>query len=270
MWITDFNDYKAFLKALIKTYPKGGRGQSRRLAEHLGVAPIVVSQILARDRHFSPDQALRATKHFGMDEKTSEYFVFLVSYARAETKDLKTFYRDKLDRMRKESEDVKNLVRQSKKILSEENKGIYYSDWYFAAVHTLTSIEEYQTVDSLSEYLGLSRTKVGDIVSFLIETGICIDGPGGKVLRGTTSIHVDSKSPFVNCHRRNWRDKAKEKFSSLSEEDLFISSVVAISEKDAELFRKSLLQLVQTFSKEVVPPSPEETTRCLNIDWFKF
>lgn len=269
MWISDFNDYKAFLKALIKTYPKSGRGQSRRLAEHLNVAPIVVSQILARDRHFTTDQALQVTKHFGMDEKTSEYFVFLVNYARAETKDLKTFYRSKLDRMKKESEDIKNLVR-NKKLLSEENKGIYYSNWYYAAVHLLTSIEEYQTVDALADYLGLSRTKIGEIVSFMIETGICVEGPGGKVVRGSTSIHVDSNSPFVNSHRRNWRDKAREKFTTPGEQDLFYSSVVALSEKDAELFRKSLLQLIETFSKKIVAPSPEETTRCLNIDWFKF
>lgn len=269
MWISDFNDYKAFLKALIKTYPKRGRGQSRRLAEHLNVAPIVVSQILARDRHFTADQALQVTKYFGMDEKTSEYFVFLVNYARAETKDLRAFYRAKLDRMRKDSEDIKSLYGNTKS-LSEENKGIYYSNWYYAAVHTLTSIPKYQTVDALAEYLGLSRTKVGEIVSFMIETGICVEGPDGKVVRGSTKIHVDSKSPFVNSHRRNWRDKARENFTTPGEEDIFYSSVVALSEKDAEKFRKSLLQLIETFSKEVVAPSPEETTRCLNIDWFKF
>lgn len=269
MWITDFNDYKAFLKAMIKSYPKNGRGQSRRLAEHLKVAPIVVSQILARDRHLTPDQALQVTRHFGMDEKTSEYFVFLVNYARAETKDLKAFYRTKLDRMRKESEDIKNLVR-NKTLLSEENKGRYYSDWYYVAIQTLTSIKKYQTVDALAEYLGLSRARVGEVVSFLVETGLCIEGPGGKILHGKTSIHVDSKSPFVNSHRRNWRDKAREKFTAPGEDDVFYSSVVALSEADAELFRKTLLQLIQNFSKEVVAPSAEETARCLNIDWFKF
>lgn len=269
MWITDFNDYKAFLKALMKTYPKSGRGQSRRLAEHLNVAPIVVSQIVARDRHFTPDQALKVASHFGMDEKTSEYFVFLVNHARAETRELKSFYKSKLERLRKDAENIKNLVR-NKKLLSEENKGIYYSNWYYAAVHLLTSIGQFQTVDALAEYLGLSRTKVGEIVAFMLDTGICVEGPGGKIIRGSTSIHVDSNSPYVNSHRRNWRDKAREKFTSPGENDLFYSSVVALSEKDADRFRKTLLQLIENFSKKVVAPSPEETTRCLNIDWFKF
>lgn len=269
MWISDFNDYKAFLSALIKTYPKSGRGQSRRLAEHLNVAPIVVSQILARDRHFTADQALQVTKYFGMDEKTAEYFLFMVNFAKAETKDLKSFYRNKLDRLRKDSEDIKNLVR-NKTVLSEENKGRYYSDWYYVAIQTLTSIKKYQTIDALAEHLGLTRTKVGEVVAFLVETGLCIETAGGKISHGKTSIHVDSKSPFVNSHRRNWRDKAREKFTAPDEDDVFYSSVVALSESDAEKFRKSLLQLIQSFSKEIVAPSPEETARCLNIDWFKF
>lgn len=269
MWISDFNDYKAFLKALIKTYPKSGRGQSRRLAEHLNVAPIVVSQILARDRHFTADQALQVTKYFGMDDRASEFFVFLVNFARSETKELKAFYRSRLDRMRKDAEDIKNLVR-NKKTLSEENKGIYYSNWYYAAVHILTAIKEFQTIDSISEQLNLSRTKVGEVLAFLVDTGICVEEFGGRFKLGSFSIHVDSKSPYVNSHRRNWRDKAREKFTSPGEDDLFYSSVVALSEKDAELFRKKLLQLIETFSKEIVAPSPEETSRCLNIDWFKF
>lgn len=268
MRVTDYDDYKAFLRALMKTFPKRGRGQSRRLAEHLSVAPIVVSQILARDRHFTPEQAIRVAGYFGLDERSAEYFVFMVNLARADSKELKTFYREKLDKLKTEAENIRNLV-VGKGVLSEDQKGIYYSNWYYAAVQILSSIKEYQTVDAIAGYLSLPRGKIGEVVSFLLETGLCVEDKFGKIGPGPKSIHVDSKSPFVNSHRRNWRDKAKEKFSNPGPTDMFYSAVQALSVKDSELFKQRLLRLIEEFSKQV-EPSPEETSMCLNIDWFKF
>lgn len=268
MWISEFSNYKAFLKALIKSLPKKGYGQLRRLAEHLNVAPIIVSQVLSGDRHFSAEQAIKTATYFGLDEKATEYFIYLVSHARADNKELKSFYDQRLSRLREESQKIKNLV-QGHEVLSDADKGIFYSNWYYVAVQTLTSMEKYRTVDAIAEYLNLSRQKVGEVISFLIQSGLCVQGENGRVLQGTKSTHVDDKSPFVNSHRRNWREKAREKFTSPGPHDLFYSSPVALSEKDAELFRKELLTLIQSFSKQVAP-SPEETTMCLNIDWFKF
>lgn len=82
-------------------------------------------------------------------------------------------------------------------------------------------------------------------------------------------FRLQKARPFVNNHRRNWREKAREKFAAPEETDFFYSSPVALSEKDAEQFRKQLLEMIKEFSKRVAA-SPEETTMCLNIDWFKF
>ncbi len=269
MWITEFKDYKTYLKALLKTYPKHGRGQSRRLADHLNVAAIVVSQVLARDRHFTPEQAIKVAEFFGMDARTSEYFIFLVNYARADSKELKAFYQNKLAALRTEAENIRNLVQGKTGLLSKEDQGVYYSNWYYVAVRALSALPQTQTVEALASYLGMSRADIGEIVSFLVEAGLCVQDERGKIRPGPKQIHIENKSPFVNNHRRNWRDKAKEKLSGPGNDDFFYSSVVTLSEKDAELFRKKLLQFIQDFSKQV-RASPEETNRCLNIDWFKF
>jgi uncharacterized protein (TIGR02147 family) len=268
MWIADFDDYKAFLKGLIATYPKKGRGLSRRLAEHLNVAPVVVSQILARDRHFTPDQAPKVAAFFGLDERATEYFIYLVCRDRADGKELKAFYGEKLARLRADAQKIKHHV-QGRDALSETAKGVFYSNWYYSGVRILSSIDGFQTTERIAEYFGLSRSKVGEIIAFLVETGLCVQDEGGRIVRGPKSTHVDDKSPFVNNPRRNWRDTAREKFGSPGTEDLFYSSPVALSKKDAELFRKELLKLIKDFSKQVAD-SPEETTMCLNIDWFKF
>lgn len=267
MWIADFKNYKVFLKALLKTYPKGGRGQSRRLADHLNVQPIVVSQILVRDRHFTADQAIKVSEFFGFDEGTAECFLYLVNLERADTKGLKDFYRKKLERIREEAQKVKNLV-QGREQLSELDKGVFYSNWYYCAVNLITSIQGYQTVDSIAEYFGMNRNQVGEIVSFLVSTGLCIEEKG-KIKMGTKSTHVPDGNPFVNNHRRNWREKAVEKFTSPSTGDLFFAGPVSLSEKDGEAIRGELMELIKRFSARVAN-SPEEKLMCLNIDWFKF
>ena len=267
MWVLEFSDYKEFLNALLKTFPKRGRGQTQKLADYLGVQAMTVSHVLSRDRDFTPDQAVRVAQYFGLDDKATEYFLYLVNLSRADTPYLKKFYESKLAQMRADAQKIKNLV-AGREELTDEEKGIFYSNWYFCGVSLLTSIEKYQTVEAIADYTGLSRAKVGEIVSFLVNTGLCVR-ENGKIRMGTKSTHVDDKSEFVNSHRRNWREKAREKFTEPGSHDLFYSSPVSLSEKDAELFRKELLRVIKDFSKQV-QASPEQKTMCLNIDWFEF
>ncbi len=268
MWITEFKDYKAFIKATIRTFPQNGRGQMQRLARHLSVSPMVISHILTRKRDLTPDQALRTAEYFGFDERTTEYFVDLVHLGRASTRELRAYYEQKLSQLREQSQNIKNLV-QGREELSDVDKGMFYSNWYYSGVRLLSSIEKFQTTEAIAGYFGLSRAKVGEIVSFLVTTGLCVQDSSGRIKMGPKATHVSSTSEFVNSHRKSWRDKAREKFTEPGEDDLFYSSPVSLSKKDAEIFRKELLELIKNFSKQVAD-SPAEQLMCLNIDWFKF
>lgn len=267
MWIVDFTNYKVFLKTYLRSLPKGGRGQSSKLAGFLKLSPMALSHIMTRERHLTQEQALKVADFFGFDPRASEYFIYLVNFARADSKELKAFYKTKLDSIRVEDQNIKNLV-DGKSELSESDKGIFYSNWYFSGVRLLSSIAGFQSVDAIASYFGLTRKMAGEIVSFLVGTGLCVETEG-QVRMGTKSTHVDDKSPFVNSHRRNWRNKAIEKFTLPGPEDLFYSSPVSVSNEDAVHFRKELLEVIKRFSLKV-KDSPEQRLMCLNIDWFQF
>lgn len=268
MWIVEFSDYKDFLSKLIKTYPKRGRGQAASLARHLNTSPMVISQILVRDRHFTLDQAVQVAAFFGFDELASEYFVFMVGHARAETKDLKKFYDYKMSRIREESNKIKAKV-VGKEFLSEAERGVFYSNWYYSAISCLVSIKGYQTVDAIAAYFNeIPKSKVAECVSFLVSSGVCQE-EGGLILSGQTSSHVSEPSPFLNNHRRNWRLKAIDAFSEHNPESIHFSGPVSLSKKDSEILKKQLLQFIKEFSARVAP-SPEEKLMCLNIDWFGY
>lgn len=267
MNIYQTTSYKAFLRGLIKQFPKNGRGLSTRLAEHLNLPPTVVSQILGRDRHFTPDQAVEVAAFFGLDERSTDYFIMLVHLARAESKKLKSHYEQKLAKLRLEAENLRNLVR-GREELTEGDKARFYSNWYYSGVFNLSAIKGFQTVEAIADYYGMSRAKIGEVVSFLLECGLLVENDG-ELSPGLKSTHVADKSEFVNNHRRNWRDKAREKFTTAGENDIFLSAPVSMGERDAELFRAELLKLIKSFSK-LVEPSPSEKLQCLNIDWFEF
>jgi uncharacterized protein (TIGR02147 family) len=267
MEILDFSDYKLYLKECIKTFPKGGRGQARKLAAYLNVTPMVVSHILTRDRHFTPDQAYKVARHFGLSERDTEYFLSLINRDRTETRELRGYYERKLEKIREDAKNIRSRV-EGREFLTDEDKGIFYSNWYYTGISVLASIKGYQTVNSIADYLGLSPMKVGEVVAFLLATGICVE-ENGKLRGGKTASHLGKDSPFINGHRRNWREKALQKFSDPDLTDMFFSGPVSLSNKDSEAISKQLLEVIESFSQRV-KTSPEERAMCLNIDWFRF
>jgi uncharacterized protein (TIGR02147 family) len=266
--IYEYREYKPFLLDLIRTYPKAGRGQARKLSEHLAVNSVVVSQILAGDRHFTPEQSLKVAHFFGLDERATDYLVLLVNFARAGSKDLEAHYEKKLEKLRREILNLKNRVVEHRE-LNDPEKGIFYSNWFYSGIRLLSSIEGYKSVEAIAGYFGLSRAKVADVISFLLSMGLCKEQKDGKITIGTTATYVDAASPFVNSHRRNWRMKALERFSEIRDGDLFYSGPYSLSQKDADHIRKELAKLVAECSKRVAD-SPAEKLYCLNVDWFEF
>ncbi len=267
MHIFDYLDYKSYLNDLIRTFPKQGRGQARKLAEHLGVHSVVISQILAGSRDFTTEQALPVAAYFGLDDRATEYLMEMVAYARAGTHGLKSYHKRKLEKARAEHKEIKNRVHKYKE-LNDIEKSRFYSDWYYAGIALLSSIEGFNSVEAIASYFGLERKKVADVVSFLVATGLCKEEKG-KIEMGITSTFVDNSSPYINGHRRNWRLKGLEKFTQPGPDDLFYSSPNSLSAEDAAAIRKQLLENIASVSKRVTD-SPCESLMCLNIDWFKF
>jgi len=53
-----------------------------------------------------------------------------------------------------------------------------------------------------------------------------------------------------------------------SDEDLFYSGPICLSEADAERLKELLLKFLEE-SERIIGPSPEETVFCLGMDFFR-
>lgn len=266
MEVYDFTSYKDYVLARVKAMPHNGHGQFMRIAKHVGVNPVVVSQVLKGNRDFSEEQALRLTNFFGMSALESEYFMRMVAREKAGTHDLKRFHDDALSALKKQANSVKNRAAQFLE-LDESTRSVFYSDYIFSAVRLLTSIEKFQNADAIAEHLEIGHARVNEILEFLKSVGM-VKEENGRLSIGVRSTHLDAQSRFINNHHRNWRLKGLEGLNNKTPDDMFYSGPCTISLENFLELRKELVGVIASLTKRA-PSSDPEVLACLNIDWFK-
>jgi uncharacterized protein (TIGR02147 family) len=238
----------------------------RRLAEHLQVTSVMISQIFKGDRDLTAEQAHQLSEFLGLSELATDYFILLVQVSRAGTHSYRTRLENKLKTLRDNSRELKTRMPADKE-LSEEARAIFYSRWYYSGVRLASSIEGYQSTDLIGERLGLPRNEVRRVVEFLVTNGLCLqDGP--RIMMGPKATHLGADSVFVGRHHLNWRTKAISKIDNIERDELFYTAPMALSHAMIDEIRGELVKLIERIGNKVVT-SESETLACLNIDWFK-
>ena len=177
MEIFKFNDYKDYVKALLKSLPKSGHGESNKIAKAIGVNPTMVSQILNGKAQLSQDQAVKLARHLNLNPNETQYLINLVLLGRSATQEAKTYFQERLDELKDKSQAVKDAL-NLKSELSDEHRPIFYSSWYYSAVWLLTAIEDYQTKDQLAERIKLPVKRLMQILNFVTDVGLVINQDG--------------------------------------------------------------------------------------------
>lgn len=267
MSIYEFDNYKHFVVETLKKMPKKGYGQFKQIASHLSVNSVIVSQVFKGSRQLNLENALDLAEYLGLNENESEYFVLLVELERAGTHKLKRHFKNRLEKIKLRSTELSRRVVQDR-VLSEEERAVFYSSWYFSGIRLLTDIKGFDSVDSISEYLKLPRSTVKRALEFLLETGLCIEEKN-KIKMGPKSTHLDAASPFIARHHTNWRLRGIQNLEPLSDNELFYSGPMSLSMEDSLWVRKELVTFIERIV-EKAKKSNSEQVACLNIDWFNF
>jgi uncharacterized protein (TIGR02147 family) len=265
--IYEYLDYKKFVAELIATFPKEGRGVFSKLAKSINVSSVLISQIFKGVKDLTIDQAILTANFFEFKELETEYFVNLVSKARAATPELRKFYDQKIFDIQNKSLDIKNRINKQENI-SDEAKAEFYSSWMYSAIRLSCALEEISNVQEITEFFNLHEPLVQEKVDFLLKNGLLKEEDGALQI-GVNSTHLGKDNPLVHGHRKNWRLKAIDSFSNNNVNDLFYVAPMVVSEDIAVKLREKILQFIEELYKEVPKEAPE-TTYCLNIDFFNF
>jgi uncharacterized protein (TIGR02147 family) len=263
--IFDYEDYRKYLVHALQDRQEAGARS--RLAEALHCQPAFISRVLNnKDAHFSLEHGISINQFFGHSDQEAHYFMLLLQYGRAGSKQLENYY---LGQMREVQE--KRLViadrLQVKQTLSSEDQMTYYSAWYYSAVHMAVMVPELQTKTALATYFKLPLPLMTECLDFLESVGF-VDLKDGKYKIGAQRLHLPEASPLISKHHTNWRMKAIQSFDRKSKEDLFYSGPMSISEEDARKIRERILALLEEI-EPVIKASKEEGLFAMNLDLFR-
>lgn len=74
MSIFNFDFFEAYFASEIRTRRRQSKGLLGKLAQHIGVHPSLLSQVISASKQFTIEQALGVAEFFGLNQLESEYF----------------------------------------------------------------------------------------------------------------------------------------------------------------------------------------------------
>jgi uncharacterized protein (TIGR02147 family) len=249
-------NYKQFLTVRILAYPAKGHGIRSELAKFLGCQTSYLSRVLNGDAHLSLEQALAAAHFFELNQEETQYLLLLVQVARAGNHDLVRHFQAQLDQLSQKRLSLKERLAVSE-ALSPEDHNIYFSSWYYSAVHALVSIPRYQELAELAKRLQITRVKTKEILDFLLSRGL-IKKEKDRYLVGTRRLHLSAQSSLVSRHHTNWRMRAIHSLDSGREQDLHYSSVVTCTEQDALKIKTLMVETIEKIRANIKAAKDEE------------
>jgi hypothetical protein len=180
---------------------------------------------------------------------------------------LRSFFSEQLAELREKHLNLKERIGISE-VLSEQNQGIYYSSWHYAAVHMAVTIPGLRTRAALARALRIPPRKLASVLEFLASVGL-VSKEGESYLPGSSVLHLPKDSPMIPVHHANWRQQALAMMhSDHAHESIHYSSVSSLSREDA-LKIKSMLTRAISEAVQVFKVSPEEGLYGFNLDFFR-
>ena len=245
--------------------PSSGKGERWQLAQALRAHPSLITQILKGKRDLTLEQAFLACAHFAIPEVETEYFVDLVQWERAGNPKYKAWLASKLKRARG------NRPRaglDGAAPLSDHERAIFYSAWYYSAIHLTTALPGPWTVKKLSERLRLPGETVRDVLGFLVSAGLCTVEKGLYRV-GLQKTVIQDPSTHLDRFLTNWRLRGIEKIPSSARPQIFHSQQLCLSAENAGRVRELLLNITAELGGLMKASVSPDAVYCLNIDWFQ-
>lgn len=265
MIVFDYENYKQCVNDWVKEQPKNGYGYFSRMAQHLDTNSVAISQTFKGSRELNLDQAAKICGFMGLDTRETDFFLLLVQKARAGSVPLRDVLNRQISELKKNRQSIKNRIEHQQ--LSETDKSIFYSNWYFVAVWLAATLPNGNSIPEIALRLRIPESVVGNVLQFLTEKSLLVKHLG-RYEFGQNVIHVPQESIFVNKHHLNWRMKALQAMDRKDEFNLHYTAPVSLAQDLIPKIHEQLLQLIQSNSQKIAQ-SPSEEMMCLNIDWFK-
>lgn len=263
--IFEYKDYRDYLKGRLKVLPTGGWGARVKLAKAIPCQVGYLSQVLNGKADFSIQQAYSVNQFLSHNDEESHFLMLLLQLERSGSHPLKKYFQTQIDSALGNRQILKNRFKNQPSF-SDENQQIYFSKWYYAAIHAILSIPKFQTKESLIRLLNLSPKIISSTLDFLTQSGLA-NKVDDKFIPINTSFHLSDTSPLITQHHVNWRTKSINSITSDNKENLHYSSVVTLSQSDYFKIKNILISNIAEI-KKIISGSPPEIPSVFSLDFF--
>jgi uncharacterized protein (TIGR02147 family) len=256
-------DYRLYLAESVNQ--EGARGFASRLAEAARCQSSHISRVLRGQLHLTMEQAFRIARFLDLAPTEESYFLKLVERDRCGDVD----YRAKLDRelvdIRRAQEDLSGRLHQDS-LSTVKQEMLYYSAWYWSAIHIASSIPSLQSPSAIARRLNLDETFVRDCLAKLESFGLVKSVGGLKFASG--GLHLSKQSPMNAQQHANWRSRAVLDSQTADHDGVHYTVVQSISLTDYARIKQLVLRMIDDYAT-IARPSKEEELVCLACDFFK-
>lgn len=266
MQIFQAPDYKAYVNTWLENQPKKGHGLMGKMATHLGISSVTITQVLRGNRQLTLEQGLGLASFLKLTKMETEFFMLLVQRARAVTKELEEFHDGQISAIRSSTNLRKSEIEHTQVLA--EHKNVFYSSWRYSAVRLACLFPGVTDAKAIAKLLKLDVSVVNQVLEFLLEAGL-VKYAEGAYGPGPSATFIGRESALLNRHHTNWRLKGLQAMESNSEEDYFFTAPMALSSETAAKVRVELGAAIQKILKQVTVDESQEL-RCLGVDWFRF
>lgn len=265
--IFDYSAYRPYLNDYIAAQPQRGRGVRSQWAEKLGCQKTFISQVLHGDLDFNLEHAAALSRVLHHTHEESRFFLLLVLYARAGTKELREEFALQMQEIVAKRLVLKNRFHNKNQKLSDEDKLRYYGSWHFDATRVALTIPKFRTRDAIAAKLQISNERCSEILDFLCSTGLA-EEKGDQYFVTEAQLFLGNSSALIVQHHTNWRIRAMQSFATEKPSDLHYSAVYSLSEKDSAEIRKMLTDHLEKIRNKVIA-SPEEKLYSFCLDFYE-
>jgi len=262
--VFEFSSYTDYLASVLRQeHPKIKRSD---LCNFLHCQPSFLSQVLTGKSHLTLEHAFLVSQFLKRRRDEKRFFLLLVQKARAGSDALKSHFDEELKTELTRRQPIKDRLGVQDE-LTLEDQAVYYSQWWYGAIHILVAFPEFNNADAIAARLGLNAAVVKKALQFLVARGLITSGRDGLKI-GKKRIHLGSQSPLINRHHMNWRAKCLSVLEKDSEDDVHFSGVIGVSRAGARKIREAILSLLKT-SEGVVRDTKEEAPFVMLVDFFE-
>lgn len=256
--------YRAFLAHWVEAQDSA-RGLLTRLSAAMQCQNAHLTRVLRERVHLTMDQAYRATHFMNMSAAEAGFFLKLTEHDRAGDVNYRRQLREEMDQIRK---DQQNLAKKFKyQEITPEQQMTYYSAWHWIAIHYLTAIKRYQTVEHIARRLQIDEPFVKQSLETLERFGL-VKRQGPHWVLASGSIFLSKDSPMNSTQHGNWRQRAVLKSQDRHDDGIHFTTVQTLSREDFENVKTLLLKTLDEYRKVADPSEPEELI-CFTMDFFR-